>query len=169
MLDPRQLFRLLHEEEVAAVLVGGVALIVQGVTHFTNDIDLCYRRDDENVERLVRALTPVHPRLRVEGLSDEQARALPFQFDARTLRATEMLTLRTDIGDVDLLGQISGLGNYTQLEPYIEELEIDGIAIPVLSLDGLLATKRAAGRGKDLTSLPHIEAAIHLRASREEV
>jgi len=94
MLDPRQLFRLLHEEEVAAVLVGGVAMIVQGVTHFTNDIDLCYRRDEQNMECLERALAPVHPRLRVEGLSDEQARALPFRLTVRTLRNAEMLTLR---------------------------------------------------------------------------
>ncbi len=88
MIDPRRLLRLLAHEEVEAVLVGGAAMILQKVTHFTNDIDVCYWRDRDNLERLARAMLPLNPRLRVEGLTDAEARALPFRLDSRTLHNT---------------------------------------------------------------------------------
>jgi len=163
MIDPRHLFDLLNQEKVNAVLVGGVAMIAQGVTHYTNDIDLCYRRDHDNMEALARALIPLHPRLRVEGLTDEQSRNLPFQLDINFLRNTESLTLTTDLGDIDLLGRISGIGGYDDLLPYIVELNMRGTPVPVLNLEGLIVNKRAAARNKDLSALPHIEATLRLR------
>jgi hypothetical protein len=70
VVNPQRLFGLLQQEEVEAVLVGGVAMIAQRVPHDTNDIDLCYSHDPDNLARLVRALTPLHPRKR--GLTDRQ-------------------------------------------------------------------------------------------------
>src|SRR5579875_1168172 len=86
--DPERIFGLLTQESVNVVLIGGLAAVVQGALTTTNDIDLCYNTDSANLSRLVRALAPLHPRLRVANLTDAEARALPFHWDERTLRDT---------------------------------------------------------------------------------
>ncbi len=168
MIGSQRLFRLLDQEKVAAVLVGGAAMILQGVTHFTNDIDVCYWRDRDNLERLARAMLPLNPRLRVEGLTDAEARALPFRLDSRTLHNTQSLTLMTDIGAVDLLGSISGLGDYDNLRAYIVDIDLDGLRVPVLSLPAIITNKRTSARAKDLAALPHIEATLRLQEAMAE-
>lgn len=51
-------------EDVEMVVVGGVALVARGAPRTTEDIDLCYQREDDNLERLARALSPLNPHLR---------------------------------------------------------------------------------------------------------
>src|SRR6266849_8084084 len=89
---------------VAFVVVGGVAAVAHGSSIVTRDTDLCYARDKQNLERLVRAIAPFHPRLR--GAPP----GLPFLWDAKTLHRGLNFTLATDLGDLDLLGEVSGVG-----------------------------------------------------------
>jgi hypothetical protein len=145
------------------VLIGGLAAVLHGVPHVTNDIDFCYAPSDENRARLVQALTSLHPRLRVSGLTDEDARQLPWHLDIRSLRATPVLTLETDAGALDLMPSVSGLGEYAQVAQMAVVLPVFGLQIPTLTLPALIASKRAAGRPKDLLALPHIEATLRLR------
>jgi len=166
VINPQRLFERLAQEDVEIVLVGGVAMIAHGIPHVTNDIDLCYRRDPGNMDRLIRAIASLNPRLRVEGLTDDQSRALPFQFDRHTLRATESLTLTTDIGGVDLLARVSGLGDYENVRRLATLTNFSGITIPILSLTGLIENKRAAARDKDLAALPQIEATLRVQQER---
>jgi hypothetical protein len=74
-MNAELVFHLLEKEQVEAVLVGGLAAVAHGAVYMTNDIDLCYNPASSNLTRLVRALEPIHPRLRVEGMADEQASA----------------------------------------------------------------------------------------------
>ena len=67
-------------------------------------------------------------------------------------------TLETDRGNVDLLGEVAGLGTYEQVQAGAVPIELVGVTCAVLSLDKLIAAKRAAGRPKDLLVLPELEA-----------
>ncbi len=109
------------------------------------------------------ALVPLHPRLRIEGLTDEEAHALPFQLDQRTLQQTAILTLRTDVAELDLMITVPGVGNYTQVKDASTEIEVFGTRLLVLDLSALVASKKAVGRPKDLLILPEIEATLRLR------
>jgi hypothetical protein len=162
-MQPQAVFQRLAGEGAAVVLVGGLAAAVLGVPYVTNDIDLCYDPDSANLARLVAALAPLHPRLRVEGLSDEEATALPFHLDVRTLQQASILTLQTNAGKLDLMSAVPGLGSYEQVRAASIDLELEGITVPTLDLPGLIASKRAAGRPKDLLALPQIEATLRLR------
>ncbi|MGH2517853.1 MAG: nucleotidyltransferase [Ktedonobacterales bacterium] len=157
------LFQRLLDEQVEFVIVGGLAAVALGVPYVTNDVDICYNPDPANITRLASALAPLHPRLRVEGLSDEEARLLPFQFDERTLRQSAILTLQTDTATLDLMSSVIGVGPYLQVRQAAIELEAFGFRLAVLDLPGLLVSKRAAGRTKDLLALPQIEGTLRLR------
>jgi len=66
-------------------------------------------------------------------------------------------TLTTDLGDLDFLGEVTGLGSYKEVKAAADAQIIDGIPVLVLSLSGLIKTKKAAGRARDLYVLPELE------------
>ena len=102
-------------------------------------------------------LTKVHARLR------GAPRDLPFRPDAPTLKAGLNFTFRTDSGDLDLLGELDGLGRHEHALASSIVVDLFGRRIRVLDLDGLIRTKRAADRPKDRLSLPELEALAELR------
>ena len=79
-LDFAALINALSEKDVDCVIIGGVAMAVHGSSYTTEDFDIGYARDNENIQRLVAALKSFHPRLRAEG----EPNGIPFPFDART-------------------------------------------------------------------------------------
>jgi len=167
-VDEERIFRQLIDGKVDFVLVGGLAAVVQGVVHLTNDVDICYAPAPENLARLTGALAPLHPRLRVEGLTDEQARVLPFQWDARTILATELLTLKTDAGSLDLIRVIPGVGGYADVRAASALVPFFDMCVTTLDLPALIESKRATRRPKDLAALPHIEAVLRTREAAEQ-
>src|SRR5688572_16237667 len=102
MTDFGRLLTVLASHEVKFVIVGGVAATIHGSARLTNDLDIVYARDSENMQRLVAALQPLRPYLRGAPAG------LPFRFDEQTVRAGLNFTLMTDAGAIDLLGEIAG-------------------------------------------------------------
>lgn len=150
--DFARLLDALAREGVDFVLVGGLALAAHGSSRLTVDLDLCYARSLENIERVVVALAPLHPRLR------DFPPELPFFWDAATVRSGLNFTLTTDAGDVDLLGEIAGVGGYPEASSEAVHVSLYGHDVQILSLDALERSKRAAGRAKDLMDLAEIAA-----------
>lgn len=149
--------RLLSEARVDFIIVGGVAATLHGAARITYDVDIVYSREPANLERLVLALAPRHPYLR--GAPP----GLPFTFDAETLRRGLNFTLSTDVGDIDLLGEITGGGAYADLLEHTESVDLFGFSCQVVTLPTLIALKRAAGRSKDFDALAELEALLEER------
>lgn len=158
MTEVQRLLDVLNAAGVDFVVVGGVALVLRGSSRVTLDLDVCYARDPDNLRRLAAALAPYHPRLR--GAPPD----LPFLWDDRTLASGLNFTLTTDLGDLDILGEIAGIGGYAQVSAGSSELSVGATRIRVLDLDSLERSKRAAGRIKDLLDLAEI-AEIRRRSS----
>ena len=147
MFDPEAIVRRLNEQGVEFVVIGGLAMIAHGSAYLTKDLDVCYERSPSNLAALVAALAPLHPYLR--GAPP----GLPFRLDVPTLQAGLNFTLTTDCGDLDLLGEVSGVGAYPQVRAQSKEQSMFGLSIRILSVDGLIAAKKAAGRVKDQSHL----------------
>jgi hypothetical protein len=156
--DLRDVVRALVRAEVRFVVIDGFALQLHGSSYTTFDLDLAYERSRENAQRVVAALKPFSPRLR--GIADE----LPFVFDPQTLMMSEILTLDTAAGDVDLLAAVQGIGPYARVERMADAFDFEGRRLYVLNVDGLIAAKRAAGRPKDEPGLIELEALREARA-----
>lgn len=107
--DSKRILTLLNNLSVQYIVIGGVAMVAHGSARATFDLHLCYERSKENISALSQALKPVHARLR--GAPED----LPFVFDEKTIKAGLNFTLATDLGDLDLLGEISGLGFYADV------------------------------------------------------
>lgn len=157
MPNPEKFLNILNQAEVEYVVIGGVALVAHGSARATFDLDVCYKRSKDNIERLCRALEPFHPRLRGAPLD------LPFRFDPKTVTAGLNFTLATDLGDFDLLGEVAGLGAYDAVYNSSEVKQVETISCRVLSLDGLYRAKSAAGRDKDVEALKEIKGLKELK------
>ena len=164
--DYRALLKALSEHDVEYIIIGGAAMVLQGSSYTTEDLDILYERSLENCGRLANALVPFSPKLRVEGLPE----GLEAPLDGKSIRHGLNFTLTTTVGDFDIFGEIAGVGKYHEALAYADESElINGISpIKVLSPAGLIAAKRAAGRPKDLAAIPELEAIEELRRTAEQ-
>jgi hypothetical protein len=149
--DFPRLIEALVVEQVEFVIIGGVALVLHGSARVTQDLDICYSREPENLERLAKALAPFHPTLR--GAPPD----LPFILDARMLRSGLNFTLTVEAGDIDLLGEVPGIGSYDRVAEDAVPMAVYGHEVRIMSLGALERAKRAAGRLKDLADLAEIE------------
>jgi hypothetical protein len=157
--DPLSALRTLLDHEVRFVLIGGYAGALRGSPVITGDLDICYAREDADLERLAGALRELEARLR--GAPPD----VPFQLDARTLRAGDHFTFSTSAGALDVLGVPAGTKGFADLDARATDEVVDGITIRVAALDDLIRMKRAAGRPKDRIALEWLSA---LRDELEE-
>jgi hypothetical protein len=159
-LDIARLLEVLERHEVDYLVVGGVAAIAHGATRPTSDVDCLVRRSRENLSRLAAAMRELHARLRVGGMSDEEASALPTPLDADSLARLAISTWRTDAGDFDVLTDIPGrhgaLRGYEELIARAALQAVGGIVVRVAALDDVIASKEAADRPKDREALPEL-------------
>jgi hypothetical protein len=162
MIKIETAIRALTAYNVEFVIVGGIAVRIHSSAYVTFDLDFCYLRTNENLRRIVAALAPFKPRPR------DFPENLPFIFDERTLQNGTNFTFKTEIGDIDLLGEVAGLGNYKEVESESETKHLFGCDVKILSLKGLIKAKRAAGRTKDLLVLPELEALHEALADDDE-
>lgn len=146
-----RLLETLVGNDVRFVVVGGVAATVHGSARLTQDLDVVYARDEANLSRLVEALSPLQPYLR--GAPE----GLPFTWDVETLAAGLNLTITTTLGDLDLLGEITGGGDYGKLVDDAIVVQLDEVDFLCLALQRLIDVKRAAGRPKDLEAIAELE------------
>lgn len=161
MTDLPALLRALVEGEVRFIIVGGVAAALHGSARLTQDLDVVYARDPENVRRIVTALAGCRPYLR--GAPP----GLPFEWSEATVSRGLNFTLTTALGDVDLLGELTGGGTYEELLPETVEVELFGVRCRCLELPALIRVKRAAGRPRDLEAIAELEALLEERGRTE--
>jgi len=141
----------LASNEVDFVIVGGVAIHAYSSAYITDDFDFCYSRTTENLRKITAALAPFKPRFR------QFPKDLPFVWDERTLLNGTNFTLETEIGDIDLLAGVAGVGNYKTVKTKSDLVSFYGFDVFILTIDALIDAKKAAGRTKDLLVLPELE------------
>lgn len=152
MVEFEPAIKSLNAEKADFVIVGEPAVSFHSNGYVTTVFDFCYLRTKKNLKKIVAAFARFKPRPR--GFPED----LPFVWDEQTLQNGTNFTLKTEIGDIDLLGEVSGIGSFAAVEKESISIMIYDCEVKILTLDGLIKAKRAAGRAKDLLVLPELEA-----------
>lgn len=150
--DPLGALRTLSEHGVRFVLIGGYAAALRGSPMITGDIDICYSRDDANLQALAAALIELGATLR--GAPSD----IPFRLDAATLKAADHFTFSTKAGAVDCLGTPAGTDGFADLDASATDEDLDGLTVRVASIEDLIRMKQAAGRPQDLIAVEWLSA-----------
>lgn len=144
MQDFSILLKKLADAGLDFVIVGGFAAITHGSSYLTRDVDICAVLTAENVARLRAALADWNPKHRMTP------QRLSFLAFPPVDQPVSNLYLQTDMGVVDILSSILGIGDFERLKQNAEQVEIDGRSYRVMSLNDLITAKEALGREKDL-------------------
>ena len=134
------------------VVVGGFAGVLHGSAYVTDDLDICAVLSADNVEKLRTALADLHPRHRITH------RKLSFLEHPAPGQVVHNLYLETDGGILDVLSEITGVGDYARLKESAVEMRLFGHSCHVISLEDLIRAKEALGREKDLLTAKELRA-----------
>lgn len=150
--DLDRMLNVLCDEQVEFIIVGGLAAVLQGAPVLTKDVDILYRVEEQNIERLHRALE------RLNAVARDDPRML--RFDKSHLRTQGQKLSTTDAGPLDILGSINDGVTYEHVLPTSDEIEVVGRIVRVISLERLVELKRELKRPKDVAMLPVLEATL---------
>jgi hypothetical protein len=128
--------------EVEFVLVGGLAAVAHGATLVTRDVDICCRFTEANLMRIQRAFADLHPVHRSRP-------DLPLDLTREQCASLKNLYLRTDLGVVDCLGEILGVGGFDQVAEHGVVVDSPVGKCRVLDLETSIRAKEAMGRDHD--------------------
>jgi hypothetical protein len=132
-------------------VIGGMAAVFYGSSILTQDLDVCAPLDERNIPRILDALRGVNPRFRM------RPDRLPLPDQPERLHGFRNLYLSTDIGIIDILDEVSGIGGFSEALAQSRPAELmPGLTCQLLDLEALIAAKRAAGRPKDLRSVAEL-------------
>ena len=147
--DPELLTRL-QKNGLEFVIIGGVCCIYYGVTLATFDLDICCRFDEPNLRRIEQAVSDLHPFHRLA------ANKLPLELTSDLCSRLKNLYLQTDVGKLDVLGEVAGVGPYEEVLRRSQTASLPYGEFRFLTIDALMDAKEAAGRDRDLMALRHL-------------
>jgi predicted nucleotidyltransferase len=154
-----QLIERLCDAQVDFVIVGGFAGVLYGSSLVTRDLDVCAVLNAENVARLRDALRDLHPTHRMTP------QRLSFLETPDPGIGMKNLYLETELGPIDFLGSILGLGDFERVRAASIEVELFGRHCRVISIEDLIQAKEALGRDKDLIAAKELRAILEKRRS----
>jgi predicted nucleotidyltransferase len=141
--DFSQLIARLTDAGFEFVIIGGYAAVTHGSSQVTRDLDVCAVVTEQSVRVLRSALAEWNPRHR---LTSKRLSFLTFPGPGESLNN---IYLETDVGVVDILSSVLGVGDFERIRSKAEKLKVDGREVLVIALDDLIAAKEAIGRDKD--------------------
>lgn len=150
--DAEALLERLHRQQVEFVIIGGICNVLHGVTLVTKDVDVCCRFGADNLRRLEAAVRDLHP---VHRMTPQK---LPFVLDEQLCRELRNVYLRTDLGILDCLGEVAGLGGYDAVLQASVPVALSFGECRMLSLDALILAKEILGREQDKLAVRQLRA-----------
>lgn len=142
---------------VDLVVVGGFAGVVHGCTYVTQDIDICCDFSPANLLALQKALADLHP---VHRMTTGRKR---LELTEENCTQFKNLYLDTDLGQLDCLSVIEGLGDYANVKQASDIVQVEDMKLRVLGLDALVKTKQTMNRPRDREVLLQLEAIKRLK------
>jgi hypothetical protein len=156
-----QLLQRLCEAEIDFVIVGGYAAVLHGSSMVTRDLDVCMLLSADNVAKLRELFRDLHPthRFTPQRLSflDNPAPGVPLN----------NLYLQTDLGAVDFLGTITGVGSFDDVNQGAIQVELFGKQLRVIGVSDLIKAKEALGREKDVITARELRAILEKSGGRD--
>ena len=148
--NDQELLTRLQQNSVDFVVIGGVCCIFHGVPLATFDLHICCPFDEQTLYRIQAAVRDLHPRHRLA------ANKLPLELTPNLASRLKNLYLQTDLGILDCLGEVSGIGNYQQALMRSVEGQLAYGRFKFLNLDAIIDAKQSAGREQDVTALRYL-------------
>lgn len=154
MSDLNKLLLRLIAADVEFVIVGGFGAVLHGSSLVTRDLDVCAILSSANVEKLRAAFRDLRPAHRLTP------QRLSFLENPDPGVEVKNLYLQTDLGALDVLGSITGVGDFSRVAANAVDVELFGRRVRVMCVEDLILAKQALGREKDLLAIKELRAIL---------
>ncbi len=128
-----------------------MAGVLHGSSLVTRDLDLCVLLTPENVEKLRTCLKDLHPKHRMAS------KKLSFLEYPQDISSVKNLYLETDIGEIDFVTEITGVGDFKKIAQKAHTIQLFGYDCKVISIEDLIKAKISLGREKDLAMVRELK------------
>lgn len=145
MKNLNELLKLLLHNKIDFVLIGGFAGVVHGSSQVTRDLDIAMLLTPEQIEKLRTCLRDIHPRHRMNPSFKPS-----FLDEPKSTVGLQNLYLDTDLGILDVLTEVTGVGDFERIKSHAIEISLFGLSCHVISIQDLILAKETLGRSKDL-------------------
>jgi hypothetical protein len=152
----------LVKANVDFVIVGGFAGTVYGCTCVTQDIDICCDFSPANLLLLQKAISGLHP---VHRMTPSRKK---LELTEKNCAQFKNLYLDTDLGQLDCLSCINGIGDYQKVKQASVIVQSGQTKLRVLNLDALLEAKKAMNRPRDQEAIRQLKAIKALQKSENK-
>ena len=149
--DFKLLLSKLSENDFDFIVIGGFAAAAYGSSFVTSDLDVCAILTPDNIEKLRIALADIHPLHRIANNKPS------FLDTPKSIEGINNLYLQTDAGVLDLLSNVTGVGDFEELSKSCIEIKIYGYKCKLISIEDLIKAKLALKRPKDLEVAKELE------------
>lgn len=139
----REFLRLLIDNGVRFVVVGGYAVGIHGFPRYTGDLDVFVALDSENASRLTRVFE-------LFGFGALGLSSADFQ------QADSIIEIGREPNKIQVLTGIDGV-LFAAANANRIDVDLDGLRVPFIGIDDLLKNKKASGRNKDLIDVDELE------------
>jgi hypothetical protein len=144
------------------VVIGGVCVVYHGAQMATYDLDICCPFGEENVLKIESAVKDLHPAHRLT------ANKLPLEMTRDAFGDLKNIYLQTDLGKLDCLGEVAGVGNFSDVKKQSIVASLSYGEFLFLNIDALIAAKMAVGREHDLAAVRRLLAIKERKAQQRE-
>ena len=141
--DYIDMLKCLSKAGVDYILVGGWAVNMYGYIHATVDLDIWILADADNAKKVYSAVAEFGAPVSEMKPEEFAEYGMIFQIGVAPCR-------------VDIISKISGV-RYADAVTRAVQKTIDGIPVRIISLDDLIANKKASGRAKDIADVEVLE------------
>lgn len=156
MLDYLGIFRKFNEEGIRYLVVGGVAMNLFGVPRATYDIDILIDLEDDNISALMRLMKEwgFKPKVPVNIMDFTDKAKRDDWIKTKNMKAFNLVNARWALSEIDII--IDAPVGYAEARKRAKKITVQGVPIPVISIDDLITMKRAAGRELDKADIQYL-------------
>jgi acylphosphatase len=149
----------LSDASVEFVIIGGLAGIIHGLARTNQNIEVCCKFTPENLLKLFAAIKNANP---VHRMSPNRPVLV---LNSQNADKFKNLYLDTDIGQLNCLGEVQGIGNFDEVCKNAISVQVGGKNYQVLSLDALIKSKKSLNRPTDKQDVLQLQA---IKQSQQE-
>ena len=140
--DFKDLLTLRNKHSVRYLVVGGYATSIHSVPRYTKDIDIWLERSPRNAKSVLKVLHEF-------GFGSLGLKSDDFQAD------DTIVQLGYEPNRVDLLTSLKGV-EFSDCYERRLEAEVEGIELPIISVQDLISNKSQVGRSRDIADIEQL-------------
>jgi predicted nucleotidyltransferase len=139
----RDFIKALNNQNVEYVLVGGMAVILHGYVRGTGDMDIWVKKTKENYQKLVKAFHE----FRMPLFDMTEKNFLAGEFDVWSFGVSPV--------KIEIMTAVKGL-QFDETFNMVHVYDDNGLKVKFIHINHLIASKKAAGRFKDLDDIDQL-------------